>query len=197
MLNGVRIWILLSVLLVFSGWFLSAIHELNPVGYIVMLGVFAIAFFFWLNQSKKRIRPARWLHIFKQRFHRPAPLLFLALALLSLAAGALYVSVNNDSNEYRIPRVWHWLAEGRWHWIRTLDFRMNAAGCNFEWLGAPLMLFTRYDRCLFLTNWISYLMLPGLIFSVFTRLKVRPRVAWWWMWILPSGFCYAMQASPM
>src|SRR6202041_368064 len=33
------------------------------------------------------------------------------------------------------------------------------------------------------------------IFSVFTRLQVRPRVAWWWMWVLPSGWCYAMQAS--
>ncbi len=114
---------------------------------------------------------------------------------MSFAAGALYLAQNNDSNEYRIPRVWHWLAAGQWHWIRTLDFRMNVAGCNFEWLLAPLMLFTRHDRFLFWGNWISFLLLPGLFFSVFTRLKVRPRVAWWWAWLLPSGWCFVLQAG--
>jgi len=38
-------------------------------------------------------------------------------------------------------------------------------------------------------------MLPGLLFSVFTRLQVRPRVAWWWMWLLASGWCFALQAG--
>lgn len=113
---------------------------------------------------------------------------------MAFVAGALYPSQNNDSCEYRIPRVWHWLAEGRWHWIHTLDFRMNVAGCNFEWLAAPLMLFTRHDRCIFLVNWVSLLLLPGLIFSVFTRLEARGRVAWWWMWFLSAGLCYVLQA---
>ena len=114
---------------------------------------------------------------------------------MCLVGGALYVNQNNDSNEYRIPRVWHWLAEGQWHWIHTFDSRMNIAGCGLEWLNAPLMLFTKTDRAIFLTNWVSYLMLPGLTFSVLTRLGVRPRVAWWWMWLLPSGWCYVLQAS--
>lgn len=68
-------------------------------------------------------------------------------------------------------------------------------GCVFEWLSAPLILFTRTDRLLFLINLASYLMLPGLIFSVFTRLQVRPRTAWWWMWFLSSGWCFALQAG--
>ena len=89
----------------------------------------------------------------------------------------------------------HWLAAGEWHWIRALDVRMNIAGCNFEWLFAPLILLTHSDRFLFLLNWFSFLLLPGLTFSVFTRLGVRPRVAWWWMWILPSGWCFIMQAG--
>ena len=72
---------------------------------------------------------------------------------------------------------------------------MNISGCGFEWLSAPIILFSDSFRLIFLINWISFLLLPGLIFSVFVRLQVPPRVAWWWMWLLASGWCYAMQAS--
>ncbi|HTA95953.1 MAG TPA: hypothetical protein VK769_07495, partial [Verrucomicrobiae bacterium] len=99
---------------------------------------------------------------------------FLVLALLSVIAGLIYVPADGDSNAYRIPRTLEWLGAGQWHWIRTLDIRMNIAGCNFEWLSAPLILFTGSFRFIFLINWISFLLLPGLIFSVFTRLQVRP-----------------------
>lgn len=195
MLNVVRIWILLSTLLVASGWVLSAFHELNPIGYGVVFFLAIVAFIFWQRKTKWQKSPAQLLQKFKRRFKRMAPLLFLILAVMSLAAGALYVPESNDSNEYRIPRVWHWLAEGHWHWIYTYDSRMNVAGCGYEWLMSPLMLFTKTDRFNFLVNWVSYLMLPGLIFSVFKRLGVRARVAWWWMWLLTSGWCYAMQAA--
>jgi hypothetical protein len=195
-LNAVRIWILLSTLLVASGWILSAFHQLNCAGYGVILGLATVVFLIWIKQTgwRPRKNSAQLAEKFRHRFKRPAPLMFLLLALMAFAAGALYPSQNNDSCEYRIPRVWHWLAAGRWHWIHTLDFRMNVAGCDFEWLVAPLMLFTKQDRCLFLVNWVSLLLLPGLIFSVFTRLQVRGRVAWWWMWLLSSGLCYVMQA---
>jgi hypothetical protein len=184
-------------LLVGSGWVLSALHELNRAGYGIVFGAALGVLLTWQRKTGWRPQktPAQLFQKFRRRFKRPAPLLFLALASMAFIGGALYVSQNNDSNEYRIPRVWHWLAEGHWHWIRTLDFRMNAVSCNFEWLGAPLMLFTRHDRFLFLINSISYLMLPGLIFSVFIQLQVRPRTAWWWMWILSSGFCYVLQAG--
>jgi hypothetical protein len=196
-LNVVRIWILFSTLLVASGWILSALHQLNRLGYgiIFALAVVAAIFFQRKNGWKPEKNFRQLLHQSKKCFRRFAPFLFLVLALMALVAGALYVPQNNDSNEYRIPRVWHWLAAEHWHWIHTADIRMNIAGCGFEWLATPLMLFTKYDRCIFLVNWVSYLMLPGLIFSVFTRLQVRPRVAWWWMWILPSGWCYVMQAA--
>jgi len=197
MLNAVRIWILLSTWLVSAGWILSALHQLNRAGYGVVLALAVVAAIFWRQKNR---RPGRknFSHAARKIFHRcrrPLPLLFLALAMMVLVGGALYVPSNNDSNEYRIPRVWHWLAQGQWHWIHTLDDRMNIAGCGFEWLAAPLMLFSRSDRLIFLVNWISYLLLPGLIFSVFTRLGVRPRVAWWWMWLLASGWCYVMQAG--
>lgn len=197
MLNAVRIWILVSTLLVGSGWLLSAIHQLNRAGYGVVFGLAGIALVWQWQKKKLFTRESlyqagrKWLN----RFKRPAPFLFLVLALMSLVAGGLYVCQNNDSNEYRIPRVWHWLAEARWHWIHTLDDRMNIAGCGFEWLSAPIMLFTRTDRAIYLVNWISYLLLPGLIFCVFRQMRVPARTAWWWMWLLASGWCYAMQAS--
>lgn len=197
MLNVLRIWILLSTLLVSAGWILSALHELNPAGYGTVFALAAIAFFFW--QRRTQWRPSKSLaqlrFKFRKRFRRAAPRIFLVLAVLSFVGGALYIPLNNDSNEYRIPRIWHWLAAQHWHWIHTADTRMNVAACGFEWLLAPFMLFTRHDRFLFLANWVSYLLLPGLVFSVFTRLGVRSRVAWWWMWLLTSGWCYVTQAS--
>lgn len=197
MLNAVRIWILLSTLLVSAGWILSALHQLDPAGYCVVFVLAVIACVVW--QRRTQWRPSKDFRQlrgkFRKRFKRPAPLIFLTLAVMCLVGGSLYHSLNNDSNEYRIPRVWHWLAQGHWHWIHTADTRMNVAACGFEWLVAPLMLFTRHDKFLFLANWLSYLLLPGLVFSVFTRLGVRSRVAWWWMWLLASGWCYVFQAG--
>ena len=197
MLNAVRIWILFSTLLVAAGWILSALHELNRAGYGVVLALAAIATVFWQRKTgwkpKKNLR--QLFQKLKKRFKQPAPLLFLLLALLSFLGGVLYAPSNGDSNAYRIPRVLHWLAAQQWHWIHTFDSRMNIAACGFEWLSAPLILFAHTDRPVFLINAVSYCMLPGLIFSVFTRLQVRPRTAWWWMWILSSGWCFAMQAG--
>jgi hypothetical protein len=197
MLFVVRVWILLSALLVGAGWILSACHELNRIGYATIFALAAAVLIYWRKKIKwpspENFSQAR--HKFYRRFKRPAPLLFLALASLALLAGVLYAPFNWDSDAYRIPRVLHWLGHAQWHWIRTLDARMNIANCGFEWLSAPLILFTRTDRFLFLINWLSYLMLPGLIFSVFTRLQVRPRTAWWWTWIVSSGWCFVLQAG--
>lgn len=192
-----RLWILLSTLFVGAGWILSALHALNRTGYGIVFLIAAAALFFCpeIIQWPPRESFPRAFHKFQRRFKRPAPLFFLALAFMSLAAGALYVHSNGDSNGYRIPRVWHWLGAEQWNWIRTADPRMNIVATGFEWLCAPLMLFTRTDRLIFLINVASYLMLPGLIFSIFTRLQVRPRAAWWWMWFLSAGWCYAVQAG--
>jgi hypothetical protein len=193
----VRFWILLSALLVSAGWILSALHKLNRAGYGVVFALAAIAFIWWRRKTNwhPRKKSAQLFHQFRRRFKRPAPLLFLLLALLALLSGSLYPALNYDADAYRLPRVFHWLWFEQWHWIHTFDARLNISACGFEWLSAPLILFTRTDRFLFLINWISFLMLPGLIFSVFTRLQVRPRVAWWWMWFLASGWCFALQAG--
>jgi len=197
MLNFVRFWILLSTLLVAGGWILSALHQLNRAGYVLLLSPLVLFILFRWRRDRvlSRANFHRWRAKFSKRFRRRAPQIFLLIAVFSSVGGCLYPPLNYDANAYRLPRVMHWLWAGQWHWIHTFDDRMNIAACGMEWLSAPLILFTRSDRLLFLVNFISYLMLPGLIFSVFTRLKVRPRVAWWWSWLLSAGLCYALQAG--
>jgi hypothetical protein len=196
-LNAVRTWILLSTLLVASGWALSALHQLNLAGYGIVFGIAVASYFLknlWTKEQPKKIS-RRWFGPFRRRFKQPAPLLFLLLALLALLGGSLYEPSDGGSAAYRIPRVMDWLAAGQWHWIHAFDARLNIAGYGMEWFFAPLILLTHTDRSLFLPNWLSFLLLPGLIFSVFTRLRISPRVAWWWMWLLPSGWCFIMQAG--
>lgn len=197
MLNAVRIWILLSTLLVSAGWVLSAFHELNRAGYSVIFALAAIGLVFWLRGtgSHSKINPAQLLRKFKRRFKRPAPFIFLALTIMSFISGWLYAPFNSDTNAYRIPRVLHWLGRQQWHWIDTVDMRMNVAACGYEWMMTPIVLFTRTDRFLFLINWIPYLMLPGLVFCVLRFSGVSARVAWWWSWLLASGWCYVMQSA--
>ncbi len=131
----------------------------------------------------------------KRRFRRPFPLAFLVLAILAFVGGALYAPNNYDALAYRMPRVLHWLAEGRWHWIHTEFPRLNTRATAFEWLSAPWLALVRTDRFLFLINIVSLLLLPGLVFSVFHRLGVRGRVAWHWMWLVSSGYCFVLQAG--
>lgn len=183
--------------MVATGWVLSGLHALNPAGYLISLAIGGLVGGVAVYRSggfdsiwRVNVWP-RW----RRRVSRPAPLLFLLLAGLTLVAGLLYRDNNGDSDSYRIPRTLHWLAAGQWHWIHTLDPLMNIANCNFEWLSAPWLLLTHTDRSLFLINWISLIMLPGLTFAFLQAMGVRPRVAWWWMWILATGWCFALQAS--
>src|SRR5439155_14697166 len=109
--------------------------------------------------------------------------------------GLLYAPNNYDALAYRTPRVLHWLAEGRWHWIHTEFQRLNTRGCGMEWLTAPFIAFTRTDRLFFLINAACFLLLPGRVFTILTRLGVRPPVAWQWMWLFPTGYCFLLQAG--
>lgn len=197
---AVRIWVLVSTLLVADGWVLSALHALNRSGYLASFG-FAFLLFVVLGRPHLvgvvRHFALIW-HKYWRRLKRPAPLLFFFSFLLNLAGGIITRPDNCDTDAYRIPRVLHWLGAGGWHWIHTADSRMNIAGCGFEWLFAPQILFLGTDRWLFLINLISYALLPALVFAVFRRLGIAARVAWWWMWILPFGGCFVLQAcSPI
>jgi hypothetical protein len=192
---AVRAWILCCAWLCGAGWILSILHQLNRAGYAVLFAFTAVFFLRDGNPVRTILKNAgRSWRKFRRRFKRPAPLLFLALAIVSLAGGLIVCPQNGDTNAYRLPRVLHWLEQDGWHWIHTTDTRMNIACCVYEWLLTPLILFTRTDRWVFLPNVLSYLLLPGLVFSVFRRMQVPPRVAWWWMWLLSSGWCFVYQA---
>jgi hypothetical protein len=195
-MSFVRLWIWISVFASAAGWMLSAFGQLNRTGYGISFAAFLI--FIFIGRKELNLFPAGKLFCrkkFLRRFHRPLPLCFAALAVLIFLGGAIYPPSNYTGISYRLPRVLQWLAHGGWFWIHTPVFRMNDRACGIEWLTAPLLLFTKSDRALFLLNFIPFLLLPGLIFSVFTRLGVRARVAWRWMWLLPTGYDFLLQAG--
>ena len=184
----IRIWIWVSVLASAAGWLLSALGQLNELGYAVFGAVGAAGL--WFGRKALGLTSPRGLCHWKTvraRFCRWLPAGFVVLAFLVFLGGALYPPTNHTALTYRTPRVLHWLAEGHWHWIHTPNYRLNDRCCGFEWLTAPVLLFLKSDRGLFTLNFIPFLLLPGLTFSVCTRLGVRPRVAWHWMWLLPTG----------
>ena len=130
-----------------------------------------------------------------RRFRRPLPLCFAALTGLIFLGGVLHAPDNYTGLAYRVGRVLQWLSHGHWFWIHTTDYRMNDRACGMEWLSAPILLFTNSTRPLFLLNFLPFLLLPGLLFSILTRLGVRARVTWQWMWLLPTGYDFILQSG--
>ncbi|HUZ08012.1 MAG TPA: hypothetical protein VMV89_11050 [Candidatus Paceibacterota bacterium] len=193
--SAVLFWIWFCAYLNCAGWALSGLHQLNAGGYAVALAVGAGMFFVWKNKTSAQIFPRAGLKKLSRRFRRPFPLAFLILAAMAFLGGALHAPNNYDALAYRVPRVLHWLDAGHWQWIHTVFPRVNTRACGIEWLSAPFVALTRTDRLLFLINIASFLLLPGLVFSVFTRLGVRRRVAWHWMWIAPTGYGFLLQAG--
>jgi hypothetical protein len=199
----VSLWLWLSALATAAGWLLSAFGQLNRGGYLVFTVVALVGWLLARSLLKRVIQvgPDRRLQLavilarLLRRFRRPLPFAFALLALLIFLGGALYPPSNHTALTYRTERVLHWLAEGRWHWIYTPNHRLNNRACGIEWLSAPLLLFTRSDREIFLLNFVPFLLLPGLLFSLWRRLGVRSRVAWHWMWLLPTGYCFLLQAG--
>jgi hypothetical protein len=192
----VRIWIWISVLATSAGWILSAFGQLNRVGYCIFFGLAAAGFLFGRKRfgwgvGSVSLNPKK----LRRRFKRPWPLCFAVLSLLIFLGAVIYPPSNHTALSYRTPRVLHWLAEGHWYWIHTPNYRMNNRACGIEWLSAPLLLFLRSDRPIVLLNFIPFLLLPGLIFSICMRLGVKGRVAWNWMWLLPSGYNFLLQAG--
>ncbi len=193
-----KAWIGATAVCIVAGWGLSAIGQLNAVGYLITALVCAGVLFLRASQTKieilRLIRNAFSLPRLR-RFRKPLPLLFLSIAAMAFLGGAIHPPNNYDALTYRFPRVLHWAALNHWGWIATPNFRMNISAANFEWLMTPLYLLTKSDRLFFLINFVPFLFLPGLIFAVFRRLGLSGRAAWNWMWILPAGFCYALQAG--
>ena len=178
-----------------AGWLLSALHRLDALGYGLLLAVAVPATaWWWRREHPGPIRMAVWPRR-RARWRRLLPAGFLTLAALAFVGGWLHVPNNIDALAYRTPRVLHWLAEGRWHWISCPYQRLNVRATGFEWLTAPVLALTRSDRPLFLLSWGCFLLLPGLVFSTLRSAGVRSVVAWRWMWLFPTGYCFAVQAG--
>ena len=201
---AIIIWIWFCAYLNCVGWTLSWLHQLNAGGYAVALALGLAAFLWWkMSRTGAKIEPSYssrpscdlCFKKFLRRFRKPFPLAFLILAALAFLGGALHPANNYDTLAYRTPRVLHWLAAEQWQWVHTDFPRLNTRTAGFEWLTAPQFLFWHTDHFVFLLNVISFLLLPGRVFAVLTRLGVRPRAAWHWMWLFPTGYGYVLQAG--
>ncbi|MEI6197975.1 MAG: hypothetical protein WCS42_26980, partial [Verrucomicrobiota bacterium] len=114
---------------------------------------------------------------------------------LVFLGGILYAPVNYDALTYRLPRMLNWLGEGHWFWIPTANDRMNYSAAAWEWVAMPLFALLHSDRGLFLINALGFLLMPGLLFSIFRQFGVARRAAWTWMWVLPLAYGYTTQAG--
>jgi hypothetical protein len=186
-------WIFFCAFLNCAGWILSALRRLDASGYAIILAIGVI--FVWFIRKKFRAYQGWNLAGIRRRSRRLFPLAFFVLASLAILGGLLHAPGNYDALAYRLPRMLNWLADGHWHWVHTDFQRLNTRSCGIEWISTPLIAFTKTDRFLFLINTASFLLLPGLVFSTLARLGVKPRVAWHWMWLIPSGYCYLLQAG--
>jgi hypothetical protein len=195
-LNGIRFYLLWAVACALTGWTLSALHWLTLAGYAVMLPLVIIGLA-WLTRDPAGTPPRvqrRWGRVVFRRFRRPLPLIYLVVLVLVFAGAISHAPTNYDALTYRLPRMLNWLSARGWTWISTNNDRMNFSGTGWEWMALPLLAL-RSDRALFLINAVGFLLLPGLIFSVFRQAGVTRRAAWAWMWILPAAFGYALQAG--
>ena len=190
------LWICLCAFLNCLGWLLSAVHQLNRTGYIVSFALAGILFWVWQRSQPSVIDFSAFApRKLKKRFRRSFPRAFLVLATLAILGGVLYPPSNYDALAYRVPRMLHWLAEGQWHWIHTDFYRVNVRACGAEWVATPLIALVGTDRLTFLTNVPSLLLLPGLVFSVLWRMGAKRRVAYYFMWIVPTGYVYLSQVA--
>jgi hypothetical protein len=190
--DWLALWILFATWSSLSGWFLSYLKGLNVVGVGASYVLFA-GFIFLVRAYLYDAESPRFRGVFGTKFLLPK--IWLVLVLLALIGGAVYSPNNYDYLTYRFPRVLNWSWEHGWFWIPTVNARINYSGSGFEWLMVPLFIVFKTDRLFFLINFISYLFLPSLVFSVFSSLGISKRISWWWMWVLPAGYCYILQAA--
>lgn len=189
-------WLLWSAWCSLSGWGLSAVSQLSGWGHLAVLPVLLAAIHFWLKATASTrgnsVNFTKW----RRRFLRPLPLIYLLIAGLSLlAALANPHPWSFDAATYRLPRILYWWSAHHWYWIGTLDHRLDFSSAGFEWQMLPVIELTHSDRFLFLLNWLPLVLMPGLVFLAFRALGVNGRSARRWMWLLPSGYCYALQSS--
>ncbi len=184
-------WILFSAFASLAGWILSLAGWLNPTGYAIALAAGVVAGILAWRRGGCRLG---W-SVRRARYRRPWPALFAVVAVLAAAGAFAHAPNNIDAVAYRLPRVLHWLAAGRWHWIDTVDPRLNYSGAGQEWLLAPQLALLHTDRLAALPNLLGFALLPGLLFVTFRGWGIAQGVAVRWMWLLPLAPVYLLQAG--
>jgi hypothetical protein len=188
------LWLLYSFCASLVGWTASATSLLTPLSYWLFLAILSfLVILVWTLKPCPRLLSYRFPP--RKRFRRFLPFAFLFFCILVLLGGILYAPSNYDGLTYRVSRVLHWLAEGNWFWVDTMDQRINTRSLLFEWLMAPVLSLSVTSRLLFFLNYIPFLLLPGLLYGVFTLLGVSRRSAYKWMWIIPLAQVYLLQAG--
>lgn len=203
--HWLRFWIGFMAGLQVLGWTLSALGQLGSVGYAlglpptlliacVLAGCRTTSGPGTIDPDAEGARRRRffWQH---PRLRWWLPRIFLVLAAGSLVTGLVYAPNNGDALGYRTPRVLNWLHAGHWYWIDTVDARQNTRTVAYEWATAPFLALTASDRLLPLLSVASFLLLPGSLFGLWRLMGVRGRVAWGWMWLLPTAYGFAFQAG--
>ncbi|NBQ97370.1 MAG: hypothetical protein EBU12_03905, partial [Microbacteriaceae bacterium] len=199
----VKGWILISTWASLVGWTLSLSGHFNQTSYAWSLVFLAFALALLCGKtkslcSKTFFYPICYLKRLREHPLNPScwlPLLFIFVAFLTLVGGILYTPSNYDALSYRLPRILHWLGAGHWHWIDTPNTRQNYSAPGFEWLMTPSLVFFKIDRLFFLINWVSFLLLPSLIFRTFRLAGISAKTCWWWMWLLPLCYGYVLQSG--
>ncbi|MCX6875082.1 MAG: hypothetical protein NTW21_14920 [Verrucomicrobia bacterium] len=188
-------WILFAVACNVAGWALSLVGQLHAVGLVV-----AIPLVWWLlaraaGLGRPTLPGGRCMVRWRRRLVRPLPAVFALLGLLSLVGGLGHPPNNFDALIYRLPRVCDWLMAGHWEWIPTIKNNLNTRSTGFEWWLLPMIGILRTDRLIFMLNLVCFLFMPGAIFGLMRGFGVARRVAAVWMWVLPAGYCFVLQAA--
>ena len=184
--------ILLAMACNVAGWGLSVFGLIQPIPLLICIAAIWILTARMLgNSSPFSFTVSKW----RRRFSQTLPFLFLVILLLATIGGLLYPPNNYDALNYRLPRVTHWLIAERWEWIHASNQNVNTRSCGFEWLTVPLISVLHSDRPLFLINIICFCLLPSHSYGFMRGIGVAPRVARTWMWLLPAGYGFALQAA--
>jgi hypothetical protein len=188
-----KVYVISLSALIASGWSLSILGQLNGAGYLFAIPLFFLAL--WKICSCSKITTRSDLKICWRRYNGIIPFTFLVISALCLIGAIAHSPNNYDFLTYRLPRLLHWQEFEAWHWISTLNARMNYSGPNAEWILSPLLAWTSSERLLFIPNIWAFFLVPSAIFVVFRGMGVRNRAAWWAMWIIPSAYCFVSQAG--
>ncbi len=174
---------------------MSLLHSVNLIGFTLAIPAIWYLLARLAGIPRPRLADLRFLRRWRFRKNQLLPFGFALLVLLALAGGLIHAPNNYDALNYRMPKVAHWLMAGRWEWIPANNNALNTRSSGFEWLTAPMIALLRTDRLIFLFDLTSFLFLPGLLFSLFRGMGATLRTSRAWMWILPAGYCFALQAG--